>query len=187
MPTANDFFGEDFSSPVATVAPVAEKPQSVLDKALNFFGINFAADETTKKPIPQKAVSSSPTYKFDTVFNNLISQESGGVHSTSGILTTSPVGAKGLTQVMPKTGVDPGYGVEPLKDQSEKEYKRFGRDYLKAMLTEFDGDYHKALAAYNAGVGSVKKAITKGGDNWMDFLPKKSETIPYINNILGKK
>lgn len=127
---------------------------------------------------------------FESVFNRLIGAESGGVHQDkSGKLLTSSAGAKGITQVMRKTGEDPGYGVAPLKNQSKEEYIRFGRDYLRAMLQEYSGDYRKAVAAYNAGPGSVDKAIEiasqKGGD-WTQYLPKKSETIPYMNQILGE-
>lgn len=80
----------------------------------------------------------------------LINQESGGNNNA-----VSPKGARGLTQVMPKTGEDPGYGVAPLKDQSPEEYRRFGKDYLVAMLNKYDGDVEKSLAAYNAGPGNV--------------------------------
>jgi soluble lytic murein transglycosylase-like protein len=126
--------------------------------------------------------------RFEEVFSRLTKQESGNRHiDTSGKMITSPKGAQGVTQVMPKTGTDPGYGVEPLKNKSQEEYTRFGRDYLKAMIKEFNGDYEKALAAYNAGAGNVKEAVEKGGAKWKDFLPKKSETIPYINKILGNK
>jgi hypothetical protein len=124
--------------------------------------------------------------KFENVFSNLIKKESAGKHfDEGGGLTTSPVGAQGVTQVMPKTGRDPGYGVEPLKDNTKEEFLRFGRDYLKAMLKKFNGDYEKALAAYNAGPGNVDKAVKKGGDSWKDHLPKKEETLPYIKFILG--
>src|SRR5690606_5105653 len=53
---------------------------------------------------------------FESVFEKLIQAESRGRHrDASGGLTTSPgVGAQGITQVMPKTGRDPGYGVKPL-------------------------------------------------------------------------
>lgn len=130
------------------------------------------------------------TPNFDKVFEKLIQAESKGKHRDStGRLTTSPVGAQGITQVMPKTAKDPGYGVAPLRDDSREEYIRFGRDYLQAMLEEFDGDYRKALAAYNAGAGSVKKAVSRAkdsGKSWEEHLPKKSETIPYMNKILGE-
>jgi hypothetical protein len=127
---------------------------------------------------------------FDTVFDKLIQAESRGRHrDASGRLTTSPVGAKGITQVMPKTAKNPGYGVKPIQDDSEEEYLRFGRDYLTAMWNEFDGDARKAVAAYNAGAGNVKKAVARareGGGDWTQYLPKKSETIPYMNKILGE-
>lgn len=124
---------------------------------------------------------------FDKVFARLIKQESGGKHTKAdGSFVRSDKGAEGITQLRPATASDPGYGVIPAKDKSEAEYLRVGRDYLKAMLKEFDNDYEKALAAYNAGVGNVKKAIQKGGDDWKEHLPKKEETLPYIRNILAK-
>lgn len=182
---ASEFFGEDFGvvhEEVAAATPPLPKfdpPKSVAQNAASFFGMDFSAP-----PIPRR--KDAPN-KFEEVFSRLITQESGGKHTDgSGKLTTSNKGAKGLTQVMPGTGVDPGYGVAPLKDQSSAEYKRFGKDYLKAMLSEFNGDYEKALAAYNAGVGNVKEAIEKGGKKWKDHLPKPSETLPYIEKILGK-
>lgn len=135
-----------------------------------------------------KAPTSPSGHDFDTVFSRLINAESRGRHTdASGKLTTSNKGAEGLTQVMPKTGTLPGFGVTPIQDKTEAEYKRFGRDYLQAMVREFNGDYEKALAAYNAGVGNVQKAILKAGEkgNWKDFLPKPQETLPYINKILG--
>lgn len=127
---------------------------------------------------------------FDNVFEKLIQAESRGRHKdASGRLIRSPVGALGITQIMPKTAKNPGYGIKPLQNDSEEEYRRLGREYLQAMLEEFDGDYRKALAAYNAGAGNVKRAVRKAeesGKSWEEHLPKKSETIPYINKILGE-
>lgn len=124
--------------------------------------------------------------KFDDVFEKLIQAESQGRHTDDkGNLTTSPVGAQGITQLMPATAKKPGYGIEPVKDTSEAEYKRVGKEYLQALVGEFGGDYEKAVAAYNAGAKNVKRAVEKGGDNWKDFLPKKEETLPYLKRILG--
>lgn len=154
---------QDWSAKTKTVAPTAPQP----------------------KPQPLEAAP-----KFDTVFNNLVQVESKGRHfDDTGNLTTSSAGAKGITQVMEATASDPGYGVKPLQNNTKEEYIRFSKDYLNALLKEFHGDYEKALGAYNAGVGSVKKAITKAeekGGEWKNYLPKKSETVPYINKILGK-
>ena len=161
--------------------------EEAVQAAKEWFGYD-TKPKPVKAPVEaSKALPKPSGDKFDVVFASLVKAESRGQHTDAkGNLTTSGVGAKGITQVMRKTGEDPGYGVAPLKDQSEGEYIRFGKDYLKAMLNEFDNDYEKALAAYNAGVGNVKKAITKGGEKWKEHLPKKSETLPYIDKILGK-
>lgn len=118
------------------------------------------------------------------LYSKLLSQESGGKHyGKDGQLLTSNKGAKGISQVMPKTGVKPGYGVTPLQNESEEEYRRFGKDYLDAMLKEFGGDKSKALAAYNAGPGAVKNAVAKYGDKWLSVLP--AETQNYVASITG--
>lgn len=144
------------------------------------------AQGRTKQTAP---TASDGGYDFESVVRNLIQAESKGKHTDKeGKLTTSPVGAKGITQVMRKTGEDPGYGVAPLKDESENEYIRFGRDYLRAMLNEFGGDYRKALAAYNYGPGSVKKAISasrRSGEDWLSHTP--TETKSYVSKILGNR
>lgn len=126
---------------------------------------------------------------FERVFAQLKVAESGNRHTdAAGNLITSAKGAKGLTQVMPKTGFDPGYGVKPLQNETAAEYERFGRDYLSAMVREYNGDFEKALAAYNAGPGNVNRAVSKAraeGGEWLDYLPKPEETLPYIDKILN--
>ena len=88
----------------------------------------------------------------------LVKQESGGDHSA-----VSPKGAVGVTQVMPKTGKDPGFGVTPLQNDSREEYMRFGEDYLTAMLDRYGGDPALALAAYNAGPARADEWAKGGG------------------------
>lgn len=133
--------------------------------------------------------SKSTGLDIDSVFSNLIQAESRGEQfDKSGKILTSKKGAQGITQVMPKTQKDPGYGVTPAKDKSEEEFLRVGKEYLNAMHERFDGDWEKAVAAYNAGPVNVQKAITKAkelGQDWKDHLPKRSETLPYIDKILG--
>lgn len=146
--------------------------------------------QASMTPIFQEASPQGGGDGFQNVFNRLIQAESRGRHmDASGKLTTSPTGAKGISQIMPATGRNPGFGIQPLQNESEEEYLRVGREYLQAMLGEFNGDFRKAVAAYNAGPGNVQKAITqaqsKGGD-WTQYLPKKSETIPYMNRVLGE-
>lgn len=106
----------------------------------------------------------------DNVLAALIKQESGGNRNA-----VSPKGARGLTQIMPATARAPGYGVTPLRDNSDSEQIRFTRDYMGALLKENNGDLAKSLAAYNAGQGNVNKY---GG------IPPFKETRNYVKNIL---
>lgn len=120
----------------------------------------------------------------EAIFNALIQQESGGRHyGKNGKLLRSSAGALGITQIMPETGRNPGYGIAPLANDSKEEYLRVGRQYLAAMLKEFDGDTQKALAAYNAGAGTVKNAVARHGANWLSAMP--GETQAYVPSIMG--
>lgn len=143
----------------------------------------------SSKEAPAKPQESVPAkHTVDTLMPALIQAESRGKHfSAEGKLTTSKAGAEGITQLMPSTAAKPGFGIEPAKDKSEGEYLRVGKEYLGKLLDKFGGDVEKALAAYNAGMKNVSNAIGKAerfGGDWKDYLPKKEETIPYINKVL---
>ena len=84
----------------------------------------------------------------------------------------SPVGARGLAQLMPGTARD--LGVNPDDPFANLEG---GARYLREQLDRFDGDLEKALAAYNAGPGRVQKA---GG------IPRIRETQLYVAAIMGR-
>ena len=88
----------------------------------------------------------------DSLLKGLIQTESSGNPNA-----VSPKGAIGLTQIMPETGRNPGYGVQPLQNDSPDENMRFGRDYLAALIKENGGDAQKALSAYNQGQGNLQK------------------------------
>lgn len=94
----------------------------------------------------------------------MMQQESGGRPGA-----VSPKGATGLMQLMPGTarelGVDPRVPVDNV---------RGGLRYLKQQLDAFGGDTSKALAAYNAGPGAVRRA---GG------IPNIPETQNYVRAI----
>lgn len=103
--------------------------------------------------------------------------ESGGKQGA-----VSPKGARGVMQLMPGTMRDPGYGVTPMRDDSEAENRRVGQEYLDAMYRKY-GDQATALAAYNWGPGNVDKWLKSGAD------PKKlpAETRKYISNVMSNK
>jgi len=94
----------------------------------------------------------------------------------------SPVGAIGIAQVMPATANQPGYGVLKLKDPTNpKEAITWAASYLKAMYRAAGNSWPKALAAYNAGLGTVNKQVKLKGANWLDGMPL--ETRNYVNQI----
>ena len=87
------------------------------------------------------------------VFTRLIARESSWDPNARGAN-----GELGYTQIMLETGIDPGYGVKPINDRNDPiDNLRFGAEYLGALVKEYNGDYNKALMAYNGGPGNVNK------------------------------
>jgi len=76
----------------------------------------------------------------------------------------SHVGARGLTQVMPKTArwLVPGTRADDLFDEGTN--LRLGFRYLNQLLDKYKGDTKLALLAYNRGPGTVDRVLERGGD-----------------------
>jgi len=105
----------------------------------------------------------------------------------------SPKGARGPMQFMPDTARR--YGLHNPHDP--KAAIDAGAHYLRDLLIRFDGRLDLALAAYNAGEGTVEsfktgrplrlasgkiinaRGLITGG------LPPYSETRAYVNSIIG--
>ena len=120
---------------------------------------------------------------MDRLTNIVMGIESAGRrYDASGKLIEGPATkygtAKGEMQVLDGTNRDPGYGVKPAADDSPEERARVGRDYLAAMVREYDGDVSKALAAYNWGPGNLDRAVKEHGPNWLQAAPE--ETRSYV-------
>lgn len=97
------------------------------------------------------------------LFQALIKQE-----SRFSVTAQSPVGAYGLTQLMPGTASDMGVDRYDVMDNL-----RGGARYITTQLNTF-GNIPHALAAYNAGPGRVQEY---GG------VPPFPETQGYVRNI----
>jgi soluble lytic murein transglycosylase-like protein len=84
--------------------------------------------------------------------------------STFNERAVSPVGARGLTQVMPRTAawLVPGTKTQDLYDRQTN--LRLGFTYLDQMITKYKGNVRLALLAYNRGPGTVDKVLKKGGN-----------------------
>ena len=124
----------------------------------------------------------------------VIGQESGSL----GTNAESNKGASGLMQIMPDTARDLDPALAGMSDdqikaklKAEPDYNRQqGTKYLNQMLSKYDGDVVKALAAYNAGPGRVDEVLktvdpkTQGYDAFLNALPK--ETQNYVPSVLGR-
>jgi soluble lytic murein transglycosylase-like protein len=77
---------------------------------------------------------------------------------------TSPVGAVGLTQLMPATA---GYfqkGITKKQLYDRETNLRIGFRYLRTLINEHDGNLKLALLVYNRGPAAVERARAAGLD-----------------------
>jgi soluble lytic murein transglycosylase-like protein len=77
---------------------------------------------------------------------------------------TSPVGATGLTQLMPRTAawIAPGTTRADLRDPRTN--LDVGFRYLRYLTDKYEGNKDLALLAYNRGQGTVDRALRRGLD-----------------------
>ncbi|MCE4936381.1 transglycosylase SLT domain-containing protein [Aliivibrio fischeri] len=106
----------------------------------------------------------------------------------------SPVGARGLMQIMPATAkytakkidYNKYEGVDSLNDVDVNIH--IGSNYLKGLLDDYDGNRIFALAGYNAGPHRVKRWRAVSDEKldayaFIEAIPFK-ETRGYVQNIL---
>ncbi len=100
-------------------------------------------------------------------------------------------GAIGLMQIMPATGQDiAGRLKATITDEDLKNPDinvRFGAFYVGAMIKQFEGDWDKALAAYNGGPGNVRKwskspLLTRAED--FPTVIRYEESREYITKVM---
>ncbi|WGI22348.1 lytic transglycosylase domain-containing protein [Amylibacter sp. IMCC11727] len=109
----------------------------------------------------------------------------------------SPVGARGLMQVMPATArqVAGDIGVEYSKNRLTSDWRynaKLGTAYLGGLLEIYEGSYVLAFAAYNAGPNRVDQWIETYGDprdslidqvDWIEHIPYR-ETRNYVMRVI---
>jgi heme oxygenase len=101
------------------------------------------------------------------------------IYQESGFRTdvTSYAGAIGIAQFMPATAAS--LGINPYNPAQALQ----GAARLMATYLHQYGSYALALAAYNAGPGTVNSALRGCGGAWLQCVP--AETHNYVNMILG--
>jgi Transglycosylase SLT domain len=97
----------------------------------------------------------------------VIEQESKFSH-----MARSHLGARGLMQLMPKTGR--WMGASDLYDPEQN--VDAGVRYIKYLQSRFDGNLRNTIAAYNAGEGNVRR---------YNGVPPFRETQQYVKRVLS--
>ena len=105
----------------------------------------------------------------------------------------SAVGALGLMQIMPETGKQIARNLNESWQSDNALLKpdvniKYGTFYYRQLLSQFDGHFGLATAAYNAGSGKVIKWLPSQGllpaDVWIETIPYK-ETRKYVMSVLS--
>lgn len=153
--------GVDETAVARPRSSLSARPRVLSDPILREFGATIAR-ASQKFNVDRRLIYS------------IIAAESGGRADA-----VSPKGAKGLMQLTDSTAAE--MGVADSLDPHQNIMG--GTRYLRRLLDTYKGDVRLALAAYNAGPGTVSK---------YNGVPPYPETRRYVENVLvalhsGKK
>ena len=105
---------------------------------------------------------------------------------------TSPVGARGLMQLMPPTAREMsrkvGISYQPDRLYDPDLSVRLGTTYVRELLDSFDGNVELALAGYNGGPNRIRRLWQESGprarlDDFVETLDL-DESRNYVKRIL---
>lgn len=105
---------------------------------------------------------------------------------------TSPVGATGLTQLMPATArwLAPGTTRQQLRDPDTN--LRIGFKYLRSLIDKYNGNENLALTAFNRGPGTVDRLLKRGRNPDNGYAEKvltgkSARHVQLMNKKFGKR
>lgn len=151
----------------------AEEGLTDSSKVLAFYDI-FPAYKAVKHHLREAAMATRIDYEL---LQAVIATESGFNADA-----VSPSGATGLMQLMPATAINFGVRGDKTATVTQKLTQpglnvRTGSRYLRYLLDLFPGQMDLALAAYNAGEGTVKRAGNQ--------IPNIKETQIFVKKVMS--
>ncbi len=162
------------SSAISTVALTAAKAPAQAAEVVTLAAQSATpAAEQVKKQFFQKEIPFGSLIYNEAKKNDLPPElVAAVVKAESRFIPTarSGAGAVGLMQIVPKTGR--WLGARDLTNPTQNVVA--GAKYLRYLHDRFDGNTTKAIAAYNAGEGNVRKF---GG------IPPFKETLNYVKKV----
>lgn len=142
-------------------------------------------------------------FLYPQAFNELISKfsEKAGVdpslafaimrsESSFSATATSPVGARGLMQLMPPTAAMLLHEkkIEPERLYDPELNIRLGTKHLRELLDKYNGNQIAVIASYNAGASSVNRWLKTyanlSGAEFIESIPY-AETRDYVKKVLA--
>lgn len=154
---------------IGAPTPTKEAPQSsanVIDILKQIDSLRSSS--SAPSPSMKKDIAMTDSGVPPELVKAVVKQESAGNPDA-----VSPVGAKGLMQIMPATAKDIAaeLGVKDYDLSDPETNLKFGSYYLGKLIQQFDGDVELALTAYHSGPARVERLLKEtGGSTLADII-----------------
>ena len=165
--------------------PGVKQPPPPAPPSVPYYGLWLA--RVRARPMPARAAALMPRLRAAFVAEGVPPELAWIAEAESSLnpAARSPAGAKGLFQFMPDTAKAMGLGTFLPDERTDPDKSaRAAARYLKSLHDKF-GSWPLAFAAYNAGEGRVRRALTAKGAT--DFAGVASslpaETRMYVPKV----